>query len=309
LRSTAGHPFNKKEKTVTSCSILKMNRLILFGSTGNLGKKVAEEATRRGYAVTAAVRNESKAVLMQRLGVDTVVADVTSPSSLKGICNGFDIVVSTLGKSVSPNEKSKPSFLEIDLAANANILNEAVKAKAQKFVYVSALGAERLTHLDYFKAHHQFSEQLGQSGIDYTIIKPPALFSAFVDLIELAKKGRLVTMGKGDKLTNPIYEGDLAKLIVDGIQQSNAIIEAGGKEILSRQQINDIIQTAVNPGKKVRTVPMGVVKSLLPLIKLFSKNMYDKVAFFTAVMDEDVLAPPVGDMRLKDYVRLKTAGT
>ena len=42
---------------------------------------------------------------------------------------------------------------------------------------------------------------------------------------DLAKKGRLVTMGKGDKLTNPIYEGDLAKVCVEAIHQTNAVIE------------------------------------------------------------------------------------
>jgi len=121
----------------------------------------------------------------------------------------------------------------------------------------------------------------------------------------MARKGRLVTIGKGDKLKNPIYEGDLAKLCVKSIHQSNSIIEAGGKEVLSRKQINEVIQTIVNPAKKVRTVPIGLVKSFLPLIKLFSKNMYDKVAFFTAVVQENTLAPKAGDMRLEDYIRMK----
>ena len=50
---------------------------------------------------------------------------------------------------------------------------------------------------------------------------------------------------------------------------------------------------------------MGLVKAFLPLIKLVSKNMYDKVAFFTAVMQDDTIAPKVGEMRLEDYVKMK----
>jgi uncharacterized protein YbjT (DUF2867 family) len=282
-----------------------MRQVILLGSTGHTGKKIAEELKQKGYDVTAVVRNEKKAEEVKPFADHIIIADVTNPASLKDICHGFEIVISALGKSVSPNDRSKPSFRDIDLNANSHILDEAVKSNVSKFVYVSALHAEDLTHLEYFNVHHQFSERLKQSGIDYSIVKPPAIFSAFLDLIDLAKKGRLMTIGKGDKLTNPIYEGDLAKVIVAAVNESNAVIEAGGKEVLSRKEINEIIQKTVAPEKKVRSVPVGMIKAFLPVIKLFSKNMYDKMAFFTAVMEEDVIAPRIGEMRLEEYVKMK----
>ncbi|HUC82889.1 MAG TPA: SDR family oxidoreductase [Flavisolibacter sp.] len=284
-----------------------MQTVILFGSTGNLGKKVAEELFQKGYDVTAVVRNSKKADALKPFVHHVVIADVTNPSSLKDICRGIDIVVSTLGKSVSPANLSKPSFRDIDLNANSAILDEAVKSRVKKFVYVSAFHAEQLTHLEYFNVHHQFSERLKQAGIDYSIIKPPALFSAFLDLMDMAKKGMLVTMGPGDKQTNPIYEGDLAKFVVDSIQQPNAIIEAGGKEVLSRKAINEIIQQLIAPNKKVRTIPLGLIKALLPLMKIVSKNMYHKMAFFTVVMQEDTIAPKIGNMRLEEYIRMRQA--
>lgn len=58
-----------------------------------------------------------------------------------------------------------------------------------------------------------------RSDLNYTIIKPPALFSAFIDLFELAEKERLVNMGKGDKFTNPVYEGDAAEACINSIRQ------------------------------------------------------------------------------------------
>jgi uncharacterized protein YbjT (DUF2867 family) len=283
-----------------------MNKVILFGSTGNLGKKIAGELKQKGYTITAVVRNEAKASSLKPLVHHIVIANVMQPTEVKGICYGYDIVISALGKSVSPNDRSKPSFNDVDLDANSRILDEAVRSSVKKFVYVSALHAENYPQLTYFRVHHQFSERLKQSGIDYSIIKPPALFSAFNDLIDMAKKGRLLTIGEGDKLTNPIYEGDLAKVVVDSIHQSNAIIEAGGKEILSRRQINEVIQKVVAPHKKVRSVPIGLIKAFFPLMKLASRNLYDKMAFFTAVMEEDTLAPKVGETRLEDYIRMKT---
>ena len=112
-----------------------MNEVILFGGTGNLGKKIAEELKDNSFDVTAVVRNEKKAKEISHLA-KPIVADVTNPQSLSGICNDFDIVISSLGKSVSPNDKSKPSFRKIDLNANSHILDEAVKGGIKKlFTY------------------------------------------------------------------------------------------------------------------------------------------------------------------------------
>jgi uncharacterized protein YbjT (DUF2867 family) len=280
-----------------------MKNVLLFGGTGNLGKTIAAELKTQGFETTAVVRSQTKADEMKSLVKNCFVTDVTKPEQLENIGDGFDIVVSALGKSVSPNDRSKPTFFDIDFTANNNILREASNAKVKKFVYVSAFGAEKYTHLAYFKTHHDFSEKLIKSGIDYSIIKPPAIFSSFLDLIEMARKGRLINIGAGDKRTNPIYEGDLARVCVDSIGQTNAIIEAGGREILTRRQINEIIQNAVAPNKKVRSIPLWFFKFGLPLIKFFDKNSFDKFAFFAAVTQEDTIAPQIGETRLDEYVK------
>lgn len=276
--------------------------ILLFGSTGNLGKQIARVASTQGYTVTAVVRNENRMRVLENSAHKCIVCDVTKPAALQGICQGFDIVISALGKSVSPNDHSKASFREIDLEANSHILGDAVQSGIKKFIYVSAFGAEHYPQLEYFSVHHRFAESLKASGIDYAIIKPPALFSAFIDLADMAKKGLLFTMGTGDKKTNPIYEGDLAAICVQAIHQPAATIEAGGREVLTRHLINTIIQHAVNPNKKVRKLPLGLVQAGLPLLKLISPNLYDKMAFFTEVMQHDTIAPAVGETRLADYM-------
>jgi uncharacterized protein YbjT (DUF2867 family) len=277
----------------------------LFGATGNLGKQIAAELKKAGYLVTAVVRNEKKEREMAGLAHQCIVADVMKKSTLPGICNGFPIIISALGKSVSINDRSKPSFYDVDFGANSTILDEAVKSRVSKFVYISAYGAERLQHLEYFRVHHLFSEKLKASGLDYSIIKPPALFSAFLDLIPMARKGQVLTLGSGDKYTNPIYEGDLARICVEAIHLSHAEIEAGGREVLSRHEINEVIQLFAAPQKKVHRIPIGLVKALLPVIRLFSRNFYDKMAFFVAVMQHDMIAPRVGDTTLASYLKRK----
>jgi uncharacterized protein YbjT (DUF2867 family) len=284
-----------------------LKKVILFGSTGHVGKCVAAELINRGYDLTCVVRTEAKARELHP--AKTRVVNATDATTLEGITNGFDVVVSCLGKSVSPNDRSKPTFYDVDFVINSNILSEAIKSKVKKFVYLSALHSERYTHLEYFLVHHEFSEKLMRSGLNYSIIKPPAIFSAFLDVMTMAKQGRLAHLGKGDKLTNPIYEGDLAGVVADSIEQDNVVVEAGGKETLSRRQINEIIQQRVRPGKPIRTIPLGVVQKLLPVIKLFSRNTFDKFAFFVEVSQYDTIAPPIGERRFAEYIdeKLKRA--
>lgn len=285
-----------------------MKKVILFGSTGNLGKEIAKELVKQGYDLTIVVRNETKAKSLSDITSKYIIADVCNKSTLEQIFDKQEIVISALGKSVSPNDKSKPTFRDVDYSANVNILNEATKAGMKKFIYVSAFHAEKYLHLEYFKVHHDFSELLKKSGIDFSIIKPPAIFSAFIDMIEMSKKGQLVNIGKGDKKTNPIYEGDLAKITVEAISKQNSISEAGGKTIYTRRQLNEIVQKEVDTDKKIRTIPLGLFKATLPLIKLFNKNTFDKFAFFVEVMQHDTIAPQVGTMTFEDYVKQKVNG-
>ena len=280
-------------------------KILLFGATGNLGQAIANELKQKGFEITAVVRNKIKAEKLESITRKVILADVTIPSDLVKICNGFDIVISSLGKSVSPNDKSKPTFNDIDYIANSNILNEAKKSNVKKFIYISAFHSEKYLNLEYFKVHHEFSEKLILSGIDYSIIKPPAIFSAFIDMIEMAKKGQLINIGLGDKKTNPIYEGDLAKIAVDSINEPNSTIEAGGKTIYTRRQLNEIVQQTISPSKSIKNVPLGVFKCLLPILKIFNKNTFDKFAFFIEVMQHDTIAPQLGVMTFEEYVRMR----
>ena len=72
--------------------------------------------------------------------------------------------------------------------------------------------------------------------------------------------------------------------------------------MFTRKEINELIQNIVAPNKKTRSIPFGMFKALLPLIKLFDRNSYDKFAFFLAVMEDDILAPQIGETSLRSYI-------
>lgn len=68
----------------------------IFGATGAIGSRVAVEALGRGHAVTAVVRDETRAQALPP-GCSTAVGDVTDAASVAAATAGHDAVVSAVG--------------------------------------------------------------------------------------------------------------------------------------------------------------------------------------------------------------------
>lgn len=277
-------------------------RTILFGASGNVGRALASELVRAGHLTTVVIRHAQISQFYESLGCTVSVADPNDPKQLAGLCAGQDVVVSAIGKPVSPNDRSKPSFHDIDHLLNVKILDEALRNRCSEFVYISAFHAERYPDLAYFSSHLAFEKALVDADIIHHIVKPPALFCAFNDMIPMARKGLLVQFGKGNHITNPIHEADVARIAVESIGGPSSVIEAGGPKTYTRRELADILQSAISPKKTVKSVPMGLVKSSLPLLKRLDRNTYDKLAFITTVMDVDTVAPTLGESVFEDYV-------
>lgn len=281
-----------------------MKRILLAGATGNLGRYYLKELKKQGYTVRVLARSAQKAEALSPAPDEVFIADATQPHTLTGCCERIDVVISALGKSISLTDKSKAGFFDIDFKANSNLLQEAQRAGAYQFIYTSAFSATQNPHLAYFKAHADFAEALKASGLRYTILEPTALFSALDEVVSMARKGQVGSLGAGDKLTNPIYEGDLAQVAVQHIGQHSQVIPLGGHKVYTRLELIRIACQAAGHKGKIPSVPFGVVKAMLPLVKLFSRNLFDKLAFLVAVSEVDCVAPKVGTHTLEGYFNL-----
>jgi len=278
-------------------------KVLLFGATGHLGFCIAQAVASKGHHLSVVIRNPLQVERFKSIAQQTCVVDLTQPNALSEVCCHHDVIISALGKSVSLNDRSTTTFNGVDFQLNSAILEAALKNNIQRFIYVSAFHAEKHTDLEYFRVHHDFAEKLMASGLNYLIVKPPALFSAFLDLIALAKQNKAFNIGRGDKKTNPIYEGDLANIIVDHLNSATQVIEAGGQHLYTRKQLIEIVQKQFNPNGRVKSMPVVIFKLLLPLIKIMNASLYHKFAFFLRVMEEDTIAPSLGHLSFEAYMQ------
>src|SRR5919107_391667 len=191
-------------------------KVLLAGAVGRLGRHVRGELESRGYTVRALVRDPCN---LAGEDVEVFGSDARQVETLWGACEGVESVISVLGGSLAlrytpPNA----TYRDVDLRANLNLLAEARAARVRKFVYVSLYGAERLRGLGYVDAHEQFIQALAESGIDYAVVRPTGLFYVFEEVFKMARRGRVLLVGRGDARTNPIHEADVARACVEALE-------------------------------------------------------------------------------------------
>ena len=228
--------------------------------------------------------------------------DLTVAGAAEGLAEGCDVVVSCAGASVSLGARDKRSYGQIDPVINGALLKESLRAGAYRFVYLGVHALEHYAHTAYVKAHESFVESLRQAPVSSTAIRPTGIFSAFEDLLPMARKGVLPLVGNGLARTNPIDPQDVAELMVRYLEVGPADLPCGGPEILTRKDINRIVgQSVGRPNAWMPGIPAAVVRLEAKAVRLFHPRMADLMEFFSEVATTDCIAPALGERRLSDY--------
>ena len=283
-------------------------KILIAGSTGYLGSHIVQELMARRMDFKAIARNTHK---LKQLGLShsqVIEAQVTDKTSLAQSCEGIDTVISTVGIT---RQKDGLTYMDVDYQANKNLLDEAIKSGVKKFVYVSVLHGEDLTHLKICEAKERFVRELKSSGLEYCIIRPSGFFSDITAFYNMAKNGRVYLFGDGTVKANPIHGADLARVCVDAVFHHELAIEVGGKEILSHQEIAKIAFEVLYNKPKITYIPDGVRRFLLRMAPLFmGEAKYGTVEFFLNVMAMDMTTNQYGNHTIKDFfTQLKTQET
>ena len=275
--------------------------ILLTGATGHLGQHVLKQLGIAGLPVRALVRNERPAADIRGFAQEVFIGDLTQPAALQGCCDNIDTVISTAGASVHIGAKSKAGFREVDFQGNLNLLEEAQRAKVRKFVYVSVLATPQLLRTTYVRAKEDFANRVRASGLDYLILHPTGFFSAYADLIPMARKRGLPLFDGGRARTNPIDDEEVAVACVAAIDSDERDVDLGGPEIMTRREIGERAFTAIGRRPSYKNIPPIVVKVAGAGIGLFNPRLAALTEFYLAVSTHDSVAPTCGTRRLSDY--------
>lgn len=278
-----------------------MKKVLVAGATGYLGRYILKELKQQGYWVRALARNAEKLDDLKDCIDDLYEAEVTKPESLNHACDQIDIVISSLGIT---RQKDGLTYMDVDYRGNANLLELAVRRKVEKFIYVSVLKGQSMTHLKMVNAKELFVDELKASGLDYAVIRPTGFFSDMLEFLKMAKKGRVSLFGKGDNKINPIHGADLAEVCVNAIKEPKKEINAGGPTVYTYNEIARLAFSVLGKEVKISRVPLWIKNIMLYLMRLFTAvKTYGPLEFMMTVLTMDVVGNTHGKEELEDFYK------
>ena len=99
-----------------------MKKILVAGATGYLGRNVVKAFKDRGYWVRALGRSEARLDPIKEFADELFTGEVTDPASLDGLCDGIDVVFSSVGIT---RLKDGLSFEDVDYQGNMYLLTVA----------------------------------------------------------------------------------------------------------------------------------------------------------------------------------------
>jgi uncharacterized protein YbjT (DUF2867 family) len=277
-------------------------KILVAGASGAIGQAVTRKLLADGHKVRTLSRDRKRAAGLAALGAETRIADAARHREIEGICDGVTAVVSCLGAPVSLRSPERRRFANVDTPANLALLEEAKRAGVKRFLYVSVHVGEGYSHTRYIRAHEEVVEAVHKSGLSSTVVRPTGVFAALLEMVPLARQGRLSLIGDGSAKTNPIHADDVAEVVVGALEDGPAEIACGGPDTFTRRELAEAVCRAVKQPAKLRSVPPGLARWMGRAAGFYSPRMGELFEFFVAVSTSDAVAPVRGTRRFEDFL-------
>lgn len=275
-------------------------RILLAGAFGKLGSDILRALLHAGYDVVAVdmVTRDMPEIRGQFIAKQV---DVTDKDALRGICDGIDAVITTVGLT---GASDKVTNYDIDYQGNLNLLDEAKAAGVTKFAYISVLKADGNASVPMLHAKAMLEQKLKASGVPYVIFRPTGYFydiaKVFMPMIE---NGEVTLLGRKPSHANVIDTTDFADFILEHLCDSGVIYDVGGTETYSYEEIANMFFAAAGKQPRIKRVP-AVLFSILALAAKLKKNGKEAIIRFSkwTLTQEMVAEHKVGKLSFREYI-------
>ncbi len=278
-------------------------RVLVAGGTGYIGGGVLEVLQQQGFWVRALCREPNRLRAASRCN-DIFVGHVTRPETLKGLCQGIDVVFTSIG---TRSCIRKPTIWEVDYQGNLNLLEAAQREGVQHFIFVSVVrGSEMARMSPIAEAREKVAQAVRESGLDYTIFAPTGFFNDMAEFFFAAqKRGAIRLFGEGLGRINPLsaldFGEEVARVILAS-QGRNEVREVGGCETFTHRQIAELAFQALDQEPQIHSLPPWIVNLGATLVRPFNYNAYALFKFFEYIArTPDLTGKALGWRRLENF--------
>lgn len=263
-------------------------KVLLAGAYGKLGREILRALCDTEYEILAAGTSTKVPDGLDPSRYTYRKIDVTKAETLEGLCDGVDLVISTVGLTGASTIYTN---YDIDYQGNLNLLKEAKKAAVSNFVYISVIHADKGEGIPMVHSKFLMEEEVKKSGLTYVIYRPTGYFydiaHVFWPMIKRRSVQLLKCKGK-EPTANVIDTGDFAAFILKTMLDHNKTYSVGGKERYTYRQIAEMFYNAdgVTNGP-IKLVPAFMMDLLPKLPKIKKEGKADVIRFSKFTLTND----------------------
>ncbi|MBN2583342.1 MAG: NAD-dependent epimerase/dehydratase family protein [Planctomycetes bacterium] len=267
------------------------------GATGLVGSHLVERLVADGLHVRCLVRASSKIEMLEQLGVELVLGDVTDePAKLRELIGGAALVFHCAA--MVDDWASREAMVRVNVEGVRNLLEACRNLPTlRRFVMVGSmvvLGMGPQINFDetapmvhtgdnynYTKilAFEMAMKYAREHGVPVVICRPPYIYGPrdhqfFPRVFEALKSGRFKFIGDGNQPLTLVFVRNLVEALVlaaakDGTEGQVFMITDG--ESVTRRELVEMACEEMGYRKPTTCVPVPVAKMLLPLVEWLGK--------------------------------------
>jgi uncharacterized protein YbjT (DUF2867 family) len=191
--------------------------IAVTGGTGFVGEHLLRLALEAGYSIRALTRTPRAA----EKGIAWIHGSLDRPESLARLAEGAGAVIHIAGLISG----SRAEFEAVNAGGTANMIEAAQSVGSRRFIHISSLAAREPDLSQYGWSKCEAERIVAASSLDWTIIRPPAVFGPgdreTLELFKMAKRGLVALPPRGR--FSVIHVEDLCRLILGLLDAAGSI--------------------------------------------------------------------------------------
>lgn len=251
----------------------------IFGGSGFVGRYLVQHLARRGWVIRVAVRHPDSALFLRPMGhvgqITPIAANLRDDKSVAAAVSGVDAVVNLVG---ILHESGRQTFQAVHVEGAQRVATAAKSAGAERFVHMSALGADPKSAAIYARSKAAGEEAVRAAFPEATIVRPSIIFGAedgffnrFATMAQLSPA--LPLIGGGKTKFQPVYVGDVAEAMARIIEEPatrGKLYELGGPQTYSFRELLELLLQEIGRRRCLLSLPfplaglMGTILQHLP---------------------------------------------
>jgi NADH dehydrogenase len=254
--------------------------ILVTGGTGFIGQALIRHLVDQGYVVRTLIRpSPSSPNLPHGVAVDIAVSSLNDERGLRAAMVGVDVIYHLAS---GEWRGTRASLMDIDIQGTRAVVEAAEDAGVQRIFYLSHLGADRASAYPVLKAKGIAEEFIRRSQLAYTILRtaivygPNDSFTTGLARILGAFPFFFLMPGNGRIVLQPLWVEDLVTCLIwalDDPETLNKVVDIGGPEYLTIQQIVRLIMEEAGLKRTVLHLPYPYVRGLTVLLESLIPNL------------------------------------